>query len=153
MKPRKIQRKRQRGIASLEFLLVAPVLMLVMFAVSELGWAFHQYQTMTRASRDGARYVASNAMVGSIGLIYLKDSVIQQASNLVVYGNPAGTGEPVLPGWSTADVTVTSPDSAHVSVTARYDYTPLLGRLPAFYGGESMSLSFEMHSTVQMRAL
>jgi Flp pilus assembly protein TadG len=153
MKPRPRQIEFQRGIAAIEFLIVAPLLMLVVLAVSELGWAFHQYHTMTRAARDGARHVASNALVGSVGIVYLKDSVIQETRNLVVYGNVVGAGEPLLPGWSTADVTVTSPDSEHVSVSVRYGYIPLAGTIPAFYGGQPLSLTFEMQSTVQMRGL
>lgn len=153
MKPRPRQIKFQQGVAALEFLIVAPLLMLVVLAVSELGWAFHQYHTMTRAARDGARHVASNALIGSVGVIYLGDSVIQETRNLVVYGNPVGAGAPILPGWSIGDVTVSSPDPEHVSVSARYGYTPLVGVIPAFYGGQSPSLSFEMQSTVRMRAL
>src|SRR5690606_32071848 len=62
--------KRQQGIAVLEFLLTAPFLLLVVFAVSELGWAFHQYHTMTRAARDGARHLASHAINNSMGIIF-----------------------------------------------------------------------------------
>ena len=153
MRSRPLKNKSQRGVAALEFLIVAPLLMLVVLAVSELGWAFHQYHTMTRAARDGARHLSSNALLGSVGVIYLDSSLVQEARNLVVYGNVTGTGEPLLPGWSTADITVTSPDADHVSVSASYAYTPLVGAIPAFYGGESTSLSFEMQSTVQMRAL
>lgn len=145
--------KSQRGIAALEFLIVAPLLMLVVLAVSDLGWAFHQYHTMTRATRDGARHLASKAMIGSVGVIYLESSLVQQASNLVVYGNVAGAGEPLLPGWSTADVTVTSPDTEHVSITTQYQYIPLAAVLPEFYGSQPLSFSFVMQSTVQMRAL
>ncbi len=143
----------QQGIAAIEFLIVAPLLILMMLAVAELGWAFHQYHTLTRAARDGARYVAANAVLGSVGIIYLRQSIVDETSNLVVYGNVGGVGEPALPGWSATDITVTSPDADHVSVTARYAYMPLVGSIPAFYGGAPLSLSFEMHSTVQMRAL
>lgn len=153
MKSRLRKSESQRGIAAIEFLIVAPLLMLVVLAVSELGWAFHQYHTMTRAARDGARHLSSHALLGSVGVIYLDSNLVQETGNLVVYGNVAGTGEPFLPGWSTADIAVASPDAEHVSVSASYAYTPLVGIIPAFYGGESASLSFEMKSTVQMRAL
>lgn len=145
--------KRQRGIALLEFLLTAPVLLLIVFAVSELAWAFHQYHTMTRATRDGARHVASNAMMGTVGVIFLDTSLVQEARNLVVYGNILGAGEPLLPGWSASDIAVSSPDASHVRVQARYNYLPIVGRIPAFYGGEPIDMTFEMNGTVQMRAL
>lgn len=145
-------RRKQQGIAVLEFMLTAPLLVLVVFAVSELGWAFHQYHTMTRATQDGARHAASNAMGGS-KVIILDSALVQEASNLVVYGNTVGAGEPLLPGWSTDDISVTSPDVSHVEVRARYDYVPIVGRIPAFYGSEPISMAFEMNGTVQMRAL
>ncbi|MFO7593369.1 MAG: pilus assembly protein [Pseudomonadota bacterium] len=153
MRPRPRKIEKQRGVAAIEFLVVAPLLMLVVLAVSELGWAFHQYHTMTRAARDGARHLSSNALLGSVGVIYLEGSLVQETGNLVVYGNTAGSGEPLLPGWSTAEITVASPDSNHISVSASYSYTPLVGLIPAFYGSEAMNLSFQMQSTVQMRAL
>lgn len=145
--------KKQRGIATLEFWLTAPFLLLVVFAVSELGWAFSQYHTMTRATRDGARHVSSEAMNGSLNLILLDSTTVQQTSNLVVYGNTLGAGDPLLPGWSTGDISVSSPDAAHVTVSATYNYIPLIGQIPAFYGGEPISMAFVMQSTVQMRAL
>ncbi len=148
----KIERKQQ-GIAVLEFMLTAPLLLLVVFAVSELGWAFHQYHTMTRATQDGARHAASLAMNGSIGLILLDSALVQETSNLVVYGNTVGSGEPLLPGWSIGDVSVSSPDAAHVEVRAIYNYVPIVGRIPAFYGGDPINMAFEMNGTVQMRAL
>ncbi|MEX2476749.1 TadE family protein [Marinobacter sp.] len=145
--------KRQQGIAVLEFMLTAPLLILVVFAVSELGWAFHQYHTMTRATQDGARHAASNAMVGSVEVIFLDGDLVQEVSNLVVFGNTLGAGEPLLPGWSTGEISVTSPDAAHVEVHARYNYVPIVGRIPAFYGGEPINVAFEMNGAVQMRAL
>ncbi|PHQ16689.1 hypothetical protein CLH61_01550 [Marinobacter profundi] len=145
--------KRQQGIAALEFLLTAPFLLLVVIAVSELGWAFHQYHTMTRAARDGARHLASHAINNSMGFIFLSSAVVQEASNLVVYGNTLGAGDPLLPGWSAGDISVSSPDPSHVTVNATYNYVPLVGQIPAFYGGEPVSMAFSMQSTVQMRAL
>ncbi|MBW4933061.1 TadE/TadG family type IV pilus assembly protein [Marinobacter sp. F4206] len=146
-------KRKQEGIAMLEFMFSAPLLIVLMFAVTELGWAFHQYHTMTRATRDGARHMASGAMVGSVGIIYLDSTLVQQTGNLVVYGNVNGTGTPLLPNWTSAGVSVTSPNPTHIRVSANYDYVPLVGAIPTFYGGDPLSLSFQMQSTVEMRAL
>lgn len=145
-------RKKQKGIATLEFWLTAPFLLLVVFAVSELGWAFSQYHTMTRAARDGARYMSSHALLG-MGIVFLDSNRVQETTNLVVFGNTQGAGDPLLPGWSTSDISVTKPDATHVTVSATYNYVPLIGQIPAFYGGEPLSMAFVMQSTVQMRAL
>lgn len=146
-------KRRQRGIAAVEFIVSAPLLLLLVFAVTELAWAFHQYHTMTRATRDGARYMASGALIGSVGMIYLDSTLVQETGNLVVFGNVAGVGDPLLPDWTNADVTVTSPDPSHIRVSASYNYVPLVGRIPAFNGGDGISLAFQMQSTVEMRAL
>lgn len=144
---------KQSGIAAIEFMVAAPLLIVIVFAVTEFAWAFHQYHTMTRATRDGARHMASGALIGSVGMIYLDTSLVQETGNLVVYGNTTGAGDPLLPRWTRADVTVTSPDASHIRVSAFYNYVPLVGRIPAFYGGTPLSLSFQMQSTVEMRAL
>lgn len=146
-------KQKQAGVAALEFTVAAPLLILVVLAVTEFAWAFHQYHTMTRATRDGARHMASGALIGSVGVIYLDNTLVQEAGNLVVYGNTSGAGDPLLPNWTTGDISVTSPNSSHVRVSASYDYVPLVGTIPAFYGGAPLSLSFQMQSTVEMRAL
>ncbi len=53
--------KHRRGPNSLgqglvEFALVLPVLMLILLGAVDLGRVFHDYVTMTNASREGARY-------------------------------------------------------------------------------------------------
>jgi Flp pilus assembly protein TadG len=45
----------ERGQATLEFALVLPVLLTVLFAIFELGTAFGDYIEVSAAARDGAR--------------------------------------------------------------------------------------------------
>jgi hypothetical protein len=39
----------------LEMVIVAPVLLLLLFAIAEFGIAFAQWQTLSNAAREGAR--------------------------------------------------------------------------------------------------
>lgn len=55
-------RRRQRGVAALEFALLAPVLFVILVGVFEFGTAFWQRQMLASALREGARVgvVATN---------------------------------------------------------------------------------------------
>ena len=61
MKPHFHPRRGCRGLAMVEFVIVAPLLMLLMLTVGEFGRVFFQYNTLTKAVREGARYAAGQA--------------------------------------------------------------------------------------------
>lgn len=50
--------KRRRGQAMVEFALVLPIFVLLVFGIMEFGLMFHQYMVVTAASREGARTAA-----------------------------------------------------------------------------------------------
>lgn len=79
--------RRQQGLAMVEFTLVLPLLLLLMFAAAEFGRALFQYNTLLKAVRDGARYMAQNAFLGD-GAQKNPDAPTE-AMNLVVYGSIA----------------------------------------------------------------
>jgi len=87
----------QRGQSLLEFAAVLPLLLLLAFGVTEFGRAFYQYNTLSKAIRDGARYMSSH--------IY-STTEMNNAKNMVVYGNTGGSGTSVLPGLTTAKMQV-----------------------------------------------
>lgn len=84
----------QRGVAIVEMALIIPLLLMLLFIVAEFGRAVIQYNTLTKAVRDGARYLS----------IQLPNTKTTEAKNLVVYGNTAGTGDPVVAGLTTSHV-------------------------------------------------
>jgi Flp pilus assembly protein TadG len=88
-------KSNQRGATLVEFSIAATVFLTAMFAVVEFGRALWVHNALTDAARRGARY----AVLHSSGDI---DSV----RNVVVYGNPAGSGNPMLENLSTGNVTV-----------------------------------------------
>jgi Flp pilus assembly protein TadG len=47
--------KREEGAAAVEFALVLPLLMLILFGIIEFGFAFYNKEVITNASREGAR--------------------------------------------------------------------------------------------------
>jgi hypothetical protein len=147
---------RQKGTALVEFAIVAPLMLFLLLGVAEFGHALNQYNTLTKAVRDGARYVAGKALDGGTNVVMLPDSLKAETRQLVVNG--AAGGGALLPGFSVANVTVSQVDAQHVSVQASYAYTPLLGAgasLPTFGlgGGGSIPLNFTFQASAVMRAL
>ena len=147
-------RLAQRGVATVEFAIAAPVLLLLMLSSAELGRILMQYNTLTQSLRDAARYAASNAAVGTTGLVSITGQLRTSTANLAVYGNTAGTGSPVLPGLAAGAVTVADAGGGYISVAATYTYRPMLGAtLPTFGFRTAPALGVPLSAAILMRAL
>ena len=95
----------QRGQSLLEFAVVLPLLLLLGLGVVEFSRAYFQYNTLSKAVREGARYMSDHAY----------DPIeIAKAQNITVYGNREGTGSPCLPGLAVGNISITprNPDTA-----------------------------------------
>lgn len=95
----------QTGAAAVEFALVLPLLILMVFGITEYGRAIYQYDTLTKAARTAARHL-STASAGD-------DVAKSQARCLAVTGDytTAGgqvtcSGTPVAPGLATTMVEI-----------------------------------------------
>jgi hypothetical protein len=90
------RRGSQQGIAAIEMaLLIIPLLLFVLVGV-EAGRALTYYNALAKGTRDGARYLSMHA----------PGTGEDAARCLVVYGNVACTGNPVVPGLDTSMVKV-----------------------------------------------
>ncbi len=145
---------RQRGAVLVEMALVTPILLAMMLATAEVTRAFVDHNTLTKAVRSGARYVAANAYQGTTGVIAVGATLKAETQNLVVYGNTAGTGAPVLAGLTAADITVTDVGANNIRVSAAHTISGMLGPvLRSFFGGPDISMVHNLEATVTMRAL
>lgn len=131
-----------------------PLLTFIMLAASEFTFAFVQHMTLTKAARDGARYVAEEAIDGTL-TVNLNQGLIDETRRLVVYGDRNGSsGTPVVQGLSVNDVSVIDAGGDNIEVRVNYAYTGILGSvLPAFGYADDISLLFNMTASVTMRAL
>ncbi len=145
----------QRGAVLAEMALVTPILLLMMLATAEVTRAFVDHNTLTKAVRSGARYVAANAFQGTTGVVFVGAAALRaETQNLIVYGNTAGTGAPVLPGLTPADITVTDVGANNIQVSAAHTISGMLGPvLRSFSGGPDISMVHNLQATVTMRAL
>ena len=50
--------RNERGAELIEFAMVTPVLLLMMFGICDFGLLFQRYQVLTNAAREGARLAA-----------------------------------------------------------------------------------------------
>jgi hypothetical protein len=93
-------------------------------------------------------------LLGTTGAVNVDAQLTTQVRNVVVYGNSAGTGTPVLAGLRPTQIQVVDAGGDEVRVDAAYPYSPLFGSaLPNFGLGSSIDTAFVMQASVSMRAL
>ena len=145
---------RHRGAVLVEMVIVTPVLLFIMMATAELTRAFIDHNTLTKAVRTGVRYVAANAFQGTTGVVWVSAALRAETQNLVVYGNSAGTGTPVLAGLTSADITVTNIGADNIQVSAVHTISGILGPLlRSVFTGPDINMVHNLEATVTMRAL
>lgn len=141
--------KDERGTQLVELAIVLPILIMLFAATAEFGRYFYEYTTLAKAARAGTRYLATSAVNAN------EDG---KAKNIVVYGNEAGTGSPLIPGLTTANVVITRqggvptlPQTVNVQISA-FKHQPIfdLGKLTKV---PSLSLNVDVKPSVTMRYL
>lgn len=141
--------REERGTQLVELAIVLPIFLVLFGAAAEFGRYFYEYTTLDKATRAGSRYLATAAVNGS------EDA---KAKNIVVYGNFAGTGTPIVKGLTTANVVITRsggvpalPQTVTVQIYG-YKYTPVFD-LGALIKVPSLSLNIDVKPSVTMRYL
>jgi Flp pilus assembly protein TadG len=111
--------KKQNGQTMVEFAIVVPIILLVIFAVIQFGILYHNYVTLTDAVRAGVRQGAVSRHLPSGREAAVEDRVRDSAVNLDQ-------------AQLDVDVTATWDQGADVTVTATYPYeVDLLGMVVA----------------------
>jgi len=149
------QRRREGGTATMELAVALPLLLLTLMATAEFGRMLSQYDTLNKAVRDGARYLAANALAagGTTGVVTITPALTTATQNLVVKGNTTGAGNALLPNFTAGNVTVTSLANGYVSVSAAYTYVPMLGATLPTFGHGSVNTRMTLNATTVMRPL
>ncbi len=117
--------RNRKGVASVEFVLILPVLILCLFGTIEIGRVLHDYHVVVKGVRDGTRYLSRVAVdcsggVGTVGsIVNAPDNHEQWAKNLTMTGSisltPTLPDDYLLAAWappSTLTVTVDCNDPA-----------------------------------------
>ena len=142
-------RSDERGVQLVELAIVLPIFILLFGATAEFGRYFYEYTTLAKSARVGARYLATAAVNST------EDT---NAKNIVVYGNSAGTGNPILSGLSTTNVTITRsggvpvlPQTVTVQITG-FKHQPIFD-LGAITNMSTLSMNIDVKPSVTMRYL
>jgi Flp pilus assembly protein TadG len=140
--------KDESGLQLVELTIVIPILLMMFAATAEFGRYFYEYTTLAKATRIGVRYLSTAPVLPNEDVI---------AKNLVVYGNPAGTGSPILTGLKTTNVVITReggvpvlPETVKVEIVG-YQHSSIfdLGALT----NRTLSLNVAVKPSVKMRYL
>jgi len=132
-------RKREDGQSLVEFALVIPIFLLVLFSIVDFGMAFHAWITVTNSAREGARIGSVHASAAAIEQRVRDTATSLEQANL--------------------DVSVTNADDQggqpgeSVVVDVSYSYsliTPLADLLNMVSGG-TISNTFTLDSLADMR--
>jgi Flp pilus assembly protein TadG len=139
----KLIKSDQRGATLVEFSIAATVFLASMFAVVEFGRLLWVHNALADAARRGARYAVVHSAADTASV-----------KNVVVYGNPEGSGDPLVNNLTTSNVGVVyssfqvNRGTVSVSIT-NYQFqfvVPLIGttiQMPAYtttLTGESVGL-------------
>ena len=100
---RRLARGRERGAAAVEFALVLPILIMLVFGIIEFGRGYHAKVELTGAVREGARALALGKTTGeaAAATIDAAPGLSLTASNISTVSCPAGGAD------GTARVTAT----------------------------------------------
>ena len=123
-----------------EFALVAPVFLILIFAIVDFGLGLRAWITITNAAREGARYAAVTCATST-------------ASSGDVQTKAAGSSQGLL---ANSNVTVTncpgkSTEAVVVKTNYTYKFVTPLGGMMSLIGGGSLPNTIAMSSTANMR--
>jgi len=145
-------RRDEKGVQLIETAIVVPIMLVLFAGVAEFGSFFYEYTTLSKASRVGARYLASkcrNSETINYGTI---------AKNIVVYGNPGGTGDAILEGLSVDNIEITYlggstgvPHTVTVGIVG-YPHEPIFD-LGGLLNNDDFSLAIDVKPSATMRYL
>lgn len=142
--------KKQQGASTVEFALMLPLLLFLIFVSTEFGIKFYRLNALTKSVQIAARYLSDKGNANTV-------AESPAAKNLAVCGSTTCTGiTPILPSFTSSQITV-SPNTpvGHVTVSASYTSDMILGGvLDSFMGmvtGGSAPSSMTLTASSVMR--
>lgn len=145
--------KQQQGIAVVEFTIALPLLLFIMFAGAEVGRLLYQYNTLAKATEDGARYLAREVRIAQ-GQGTLA-TVTSNAERLVRFGTTLDSQPALLPGTVSVSTATNGSAPAEISVTASFTYQPMIfpDNVPGFGLWDDLLLARTLTTSISMPIL
>jgi len=141
---------KEQGFAAIEFTMILPFLLLLIFATAEFGRVLYQYNALNKTVRSASRYLAANAKLGT-GVYEIKADVGTKVTAYIQYGGPNST-TPLLPNLTSSTIDL-SLSGEFVTISVSYPWQPIFSDMFTSFGlGSDIDMSFPLVSTYTMRA-
>jgi Flp pilus assembly protein TadG len=123
---------RDRGAAAVEFALLLPMLLLLVFGIIDFGRALNAQITLTQAAREGAR-------LASLG---------QSSANVSTATTNAATGlKPVTVTVTTCQPSTGTPADGTVKVSYKFTFVTPLAAISGLFGKSSFGSAMTLTAT------
>lgn len=143
---------KQRGLAAIEFTIILPFLLLLIFACAEFGRLLYQYNALNKTVRDATRYLSSHVLYGDNDNIAIKDVIAVDVKNLIKSSQTTNATS-LFPNLNDNDISLAISGN-FVIVTVSYNWQPIFSQSLSTFGfSDDIDLSFPLVSTYTMRAL
>jgi Flp pilus assembly protein TadG len=131
----------ESGAELVEFAIVLPLLLLVLFGIVDFGMLFHRYQVVTNAAREGARI--------AVLPLYDDSDVIARVSQFLTAAGLTET--PTVPAPVRATVSLGGQCINVVTVSVNYPYSySALGGIASYFGSGAFGPT-GLHASASMR--
>ena len=143
----------ERGAEVIEFAIVLPLLLLVIFGIVDFGFMFQRYVVLTNAAMEGARIASlpgyAEADTRERVFAYAADSGIPEVTGS---GTPCRGTAPLCAYVVDVDIPSDDPDEPwlgkEVTVTYVYNYS-YIGPIAGLFGGGFTSVTLNARSTMR----
>lgn len=128
---------RERGANLVEFALIAPLLLAILFGIIDFGWILSQHQDVRHGTREAARLAAVSTADGATMASSVCNAMQTSSGATITFGRGAATV------GSTATVTVVAP----VGTLTGFSRLPFVGALYPTNFTESLTFRLEQVAT------
>lgn len=127
--------RSERGVATVEFALLLPLILFFVFGVSEWGLALNAANDQTHIASEVARYAAVNENPGG-------ETETLQAWGKKQVDQSGTTGD---------EVCISFPEGSELGDPVKVEFHSEKSMLPFFKGGELEAISVPVRATAEMR--
>ena len=142
-----LRRRRHRGAAAVEFALVVPLLVMILFGIMEFGYAFFIQASVASAARDGVRNYAINWNTGPLGNTAAQnDAAAQSTAKAIAKNDVPVPGDLFSEAFTYQDTNgnlLPGPCSPglQTTLTLTYKYHSLTGLLDGVLGTSNINVT------------
>lgn len=145
-------RRCQSGSPAVEFALVMPLFLLLIIGIVEMGSLLSEITAVEKGLRAGAMLAARSPVlpIGSAGAIS-----VTQIKNVAMYGNPSGTGNPRVEGWTDLSTITFTPRNETINglVVTVFRLDAIVPYIPVVPGLFDGFLFFDFTKNFSLRAV